>query len=458
MKTKPSLVLPIETKAREFDAKIYLAGLAAEKGFNVVLGEQNAILKNVGRLPKGIYFDKSLARAKVAAFKRLRKLGYRLVANCEEGLVYRSPSFYLHERVMVDAFEQVEKFFAWGDVQSDLIGHYLRYDKEKIITTGNPRFDLLLPKFHELYHEDAQKIKKQHGQFVLINTNFARYNHYYGHEKLLEIMKKRGIIDEEDDLSFFQEWHNFIGEVFHSFTTLLEKLSEDFKEMKFIIRPHPSENHQPWCNLATNLQNVEVHYQGAVIPWILACDALIHNSCTTGVEAALLGKPVLAYREVVSKVYDSYLPNLMSENSYTYETLKDCLQSTIAGDYTPTLQNKSVESRVKRYIKSYKNSESVDLIIEELVKLAMQESHQKPSVIPNMMDYSYQFTKDVARKIKCRFSSNDGYSSQKFPDFSCNEVQSQLDKLGALSGKFSKVRARPFCQGIALVSKKESVF
>ena len=44
------LLIPIETKAREFHGKILLSCFAAEAGLHVILGEQNELRNHLGRL------------------------------------------------------------------------------------------------------------------------------------------------------------------------------------------------------------------------------------------------------------------------------------------------------------------------------------------------------------------------------------------------------------------------
>ena len=53
MTERPWLIIPIETKVRELDAKTYLACAAAEAGFRVLLGDQNALMKRLASLPRG---------------------------------------------------------------------------------------------------------------------------------------------------------------------------------------------------------------------------------------------------------------------------------------------------------------------------------------------------------------------------------------------------------------------
>ena len=114
MNERPWLILPIETKARELDAKTYTACAAAEAGFNVMLGEQNGLLRRLARLPRGFYLDKSIAPLKVAPFERLKKLGFRVMAWCEEGLVYRDRDAYLHERVASEGLRRSRRLLRLG--------------------------------------------------------------------------------------------------------------------------------------------------------------------------------------------------------------------------------------------------------------------------------------------------------------------------------------------------------
>ena len=119
MPERPWLLLPIETKHREFYGKVLLSLVAAEKGFDVLLGEQNAMLAQLDNIPKGIYLDKSVGRTKTRYFEKLSRRGSKIVAWCEEGLVYRDRDAYLHERVSNDSLAMTERFFAWGDVPGE---------------------------------------------------------------------------------------------------------------------------------------------------------------------------------------------------------------------------------------------------------------------------------------------------------------------------------------------------
>ena len=98
------------------------------------------------------------------------------------------------------------------------------------------------------------------------------------------------------------------------FLEAIPKLARKFPDTTIIIRPHPVENKSVYDQLASRFDNLKVVQEGNVIPWIRAAAAVIHNGCTTGIEAYLSDKPALAYVPVedVRYGYDALIPNELS--------------------------------------------------------------------------------------------------------------------------------------------------
>ena len=67
------LIIPCETQAREFDAKLLLACFAAERGFTVITGSKKEINKRVGSMPRSIFVSKSLTGRNVLMYELLTK-------------------------------------------------------------------------------------------------------------------------------------------------------------------------------------------------------------------------------------------------------------------------------------------------------------------------------------------------------------------------------------------------
>lgn len=442
---RPTLILPVETKVRELDAKVLQACALVERGFRVLLGDQNVLLRNAGRLPVGLYVDKSVARRKVRTFGRLLRLGFLPVAWCEEGLVYRDRDAYLDERIAPVAFDIARRFFAWGEVQAadvatKVSARCARGATDKISVTGNPRFDLLRPELRGMYDTEAEALRRRYGRFVLINTNFGRYNHFHGPEHVLETIRRRGTLSTPEKESFFAAWIGFIGEVFHSFRAMTRVLAAAFPEVTVVVRPHPSENARSWREIADTTPNVVVCAEGPVVPWLLAADVSIHNSCTTGVEAALLGRPVLAFQPATSDIYDSFLPNRVSVQVFDTPSLLDRVAEALAGRYAAPLEvDPAVRADLARYVCALDGQLAVDRIADLLAEEQSPARGDLARSAARLGDRLEQGVRGVARTAIEPFRRSEAYARQKFPGLGLEEVAARVRTFERLTDRFSRV-------------------
>ena len=58
--------------------------------------------------------------------------------------------------------------------------------KSKIRISGNPRFDVLRPELRGLFDGDARALREKYGPYILVATNFSRYNHFMGYDFWIE--------------------------------------------------------------------------------------------------------------------------------------------------------------------------------------------------------------------------------------------------------------------------------
>ena len=449
---RPFLLIPIETKVREFHAKALLSCFAAEAGFHVILGGQNEMHHQLRFLPRGIYLDKSIAITKAKFFRRFRKLGNRVAAWCEEGLVFLDPDTYLKERISIDSYNLVDSFFAWGKVQERVVGSRISGSENKICCTGNPRFDLLRHPFRNIFSPQAEAIRKRHGPFILIDTSFSRYNHFHGRDFVVRTMKEQGRLQSPEDEAFLVRWADYHGEMYRHFLAMSKRLSHSFPEVSIIIRPHPSESLETWKNETRMLSNVKVIQEGSAAPWIMASKVMIHNGCTTGVEAYVLEQPVLCYCPIASETYDSELPNALGRKADSLDVLTALVQEAMS---SPSGFRNRSEENIRRkalageYVESLTGSTASEKIVSVLRGLVSHE------VIPKGVKKEDSFlwpflrrlqtwviwAKPAARRIVKGRAGGYAYLNQKFPGLSLEEVQQVLDAYKEVSGRFKNVEA-----------------
>jgi hypothetical protein len=124
--------------------------------------------------------------------------------------------------------------------------------------------------------------------------------------------------------------------VFRDFQEMIPELDRLFPDHNIIVRPHPTENPEVYKAIAKRCQHVTVTNEGNVVPWILAAQALIHNGCTTGVEAYVMGVPAITYRASTSETYDFgfyRLPNTVSQPCFNLDELQATLRRMLNDDF-----------------------------------------------------------------------------------------------------------------------------
>lgn len=334
--TAPCLYFPMEIVERELNGNILLILEAIKNGWQCVLGTKTSIYKNIEHFPAGTFFLKSVTAPDVNNMRMLKDHGHHVTCLDVEGLVYTSLEEFVSVRFCQDSLEEVEQLFFWGDIQRKAVEKAYPDQAGKMHTTGSPIADLWQRKeLHAFYQEDVEKLQKRFGPYILIPSSFGGANHQMGREASREIMLRDKMIREEEQEEFFNFWTGYedhiIG-IFEKFLEFLPNLAKSFPDHEIIVRPHPSEAHEPWVKAAQDLPNVTVIFEGVVAPWLLGADAILHWGCTTALEGYLMGKPVVSYNPVTpedEEKYDHKVPHYISIITRTEEDTVEALRHVI---------------------------------------------------------------------------------------------------------------------------------
>ncbi len=126
--------------------------------------------------------------------------------------------------------------------------------------------------------------------------------------------------------------------VLEDFKKTIPALEREFPHCNIVVRPHPTENQDTYRQIAARCSRVHVTNEGNVVPWLLATKAVVHNGCTTGLEAYVLGVPALSYRATVNETYDHgfyRVPNLLSHQCFDHDHLRSTLSEILSGRLGP---------------------------------------------------------------------------------------------------------------------------
>jgi surface carbohydrate biosynthesis protein len=440
MKKKPLLIIPIETKVREFDAKLLLALVALHRGFDVVVGALWELKFLTELLDRGIFLDKSIAKTKEKWFHRCRQQGHRIAALDEEGLVYFDAETYRQLRIFRPSLALADLFFAWGDDQAEVTKPAVGELAKRIRLVGNPRFDLLRPELRKAYDKDVAALHEQYGRILLINTSFSFANSANDASALLKTFAQYPI--EEQRPGFFAGWTAAQHKVLRSFQEILPQIRERFPEHTIIIRPHPSEGVQLWQELAASLQHTVVIREGNVVPWLLAADVLVHWNCTTAIEALLLGKPAIAYRKEQPDLYEQPLPNACSFHATNPDELLDMLAQAIQGKLTAHSEERAKQKKtLEQHIASLQGSLAAEKMVTELLQLSETFVRQR-DLSERAVQMLKRFWRGILDRVDSSRQERDPYIAGKFPDTTVAEVQERAESLAACLGYTEKIVVR----------------
>ena len=383
------LLIPVENQVRELDPKLLLACVAAKRGFSSVIGSRRELEFRIDSYPKSVYLGKSMTRRSLLFFRMARKFGHEIVTWDEEALVHLPPDTYFSRRLHPEAIKLVSHLFAWGQDNVELWRQYEHLPPAlPIHNTGNPRNDMLRPEMHSFYQEEVQALKRQYGDFILINTNFNHVNAFGADMNLFQPVKKPGELAKFGRAArgmsrqYAQGLWDHKHAVFKSFQQLIPKIDETFPDLNIIIRPHPTERHDVYKEIAARSSRVHVTNDGNVVPWILATKVVLHNGCTTGVEAFVMGVPAISYRESISEDYDNgfyRLPNAVSHQCFNFEQLQQTINQIIAG-HVGVADGDERQALIEHYLASRNGPLACEKMVDVLAAQQDLEENNNPSI------------------------------------------------------------------------------
>ena len=352
------LFLPVEISTRELDAKLLVALAAAQEDFTVVIGSvQTLFLASL--LKCGIVFYKDASAPLQKRFSQFKAAGVKVVVHDEEGFVHLDDRIYMNARLKFNTIRYVDLFFAWGRHQAAMIAEAIREfsSSARVAVVGHPRIDLLRRPFNN--PELPENI-------ILINTKLAEYNHRLGPNGWIEILERHSMIIDDHDRAMRLEQKAYKEKLFYEYQTLINLLSQEFKNHRIVIRPHPVENKQVWIDFAAQTQNVEVCWDGTISEWVRRSQVVIHTGCTTGIEAAIIGRPVISYKPIDNSKFDIKLPDSVSDIAHHPS---EVISHIHAFEARECRMSSSTLEILDPHIHNLRNAYSYEQIVAELTAL-----------------------------------------------------------------------------------------
>lgn len=306
-----TIYLPVEVSKRELVARAFLSARLAKAGHDVIVFRAD-LFDRVGWPGGGLYIGKNFLEAppphEPSNYQEMKNAGMRVYLLDEEGGIYAGDDEetwgdQLRNRYDPSLLHQGDRYLVWGHWQYE-VGRSQAPELE-IEAVGSPNFDVFQPKYSDsLAALDARETEGA-ADFILVNTRFVFANalnnadtHFIHH----------GFAQKSLPLDFRFGRLRMDGIRFYQFISLVHAMSSKLPGEQIIVRPHPAERHETYQEIFGPMANVKVRGSGDAGPWIRRCKSLIHNGCTTAIQAEIAGKQVISY--VPEPLDDSATPGL----------------------------------------------------------------------------------------------------------------------------------------------------
>ena len=451
---KNSLIIPVENQVREFDPKLLLACIAAYRGFSATIGSRWEIDNQIASFPRSVYLSKSMTARGGKMLQIMRKIGHEVVAWDEEALVHLPPETFFSRRISPAGIKHVSHLFAWGQDNADLWRQYPNLSsKTPIHTTGNPRGDMLRPEMRSFYAKEIKALCKAYGDFILINTNFNHVNAFFPAQNLFRPVKRAGKAAQfgKAAVGMSREYAEGLRDhklaVFNTFKQLIPTLDQVFVNHTIIVRPHPTENQQVYQDIARDCQRVKVTNDGNVVPWLMATDAVIHNGCTTGVEAYMMGVPAVSYRAAIDDIIDMgfyRLPNLISHQCFDIDSLVETLTKIIRGELG-TADGEDRRALVNQYLAAQDGPLACERIVDVLEKkMERQPVLPKPPLSDRLLGKGLADWRRLVKYVRKHLPGKQAppeFHRHRYPGVSLQELVSRISKIQQVLGDNRSIKA-----------------
>jgi surface carbohydrate biosynthesis protein len=277
---KPHVCLIVDNPLRDLEGLVLLGRQLAARGVRVTLVPMYEQGFDVPALRPDLVLVNYTRPNNADLIKVYKRAGILVGVLDTEGIGGKNADQFAEMVKRAGCTDLVDLYCVWGQAQHAAFLTHGTVPAELVRATGCPRYDFCAPPWRAVLPEPSIA-----PGYVLINTNFPtvnpRFSRSSSHEE--ESMVQAG---------FSREFaRQFIADAGLAYRTVLDtsiKLASHFTEVQFVLRPHPFESLSSYDAFA-ELPNAHVIQSGTSLEWISGARLLIHQNCSTAIEAAMLG-------------------------------------------------------------------------------------------------------------------------------------------------------------------------
>jgi surface carbohydrate biosynthesis protein len=276
---KPHVCLIVDNPLRDLEGLVLLGRQLAIRGASVTLVPMYEQGFDVPALRPDLVLVNYTRPNNADLIKSYKRAGILVGVLDTEGIGGKNADQFAEMVKSAGCTDLVDLYCVWGHAQHEAFLKRGTVAAGLLHATGCPRYDFCA----EPWRGALPKPSAAAG-YVLINTNFPTVNPRFSsgptHEE--ESMVKAGFSRD-----FARQFISDAGRALQAVLDTSIRLARHFTGVQFVLRPHPFENIRSYDAFAA-LPNAQVIQSGTSLEWINGACLLIHQNCSTAIEAAML--------------------------------------------------------------------------------------------------------------------------------------------------------------------------
>lgn len=437
-----NVYIEVENFGREMEARMLLAMEIAGENNQVFISDRMQILNNAAYnlISKGIIFLKDLNSSSeiYILLKKARGNGFTIIATDEEaGIQFDDYENFIKVR-SIKNLDNIDFLIAWGLRDKKVIKKNFPTTKTRILALGSPRIDLCHENFLKMKNFFCLK-KIIDEKYILISSNIS---YPISIRPMINSIFNR--VKEDDIDKDFREKYLYYKYGNHTllcyhFIELIRKIAIHFKDLTFVIRPHPNETRETWVKLLIEkFQNIKIIKSGSISDYIFNSELLIHSGCTSGIESYIMKKPSISYLPInlknsIDRGISDDLSIVCKEPQQVIDIIKNLKNIKVNNNINNQIKFRITNSK---YSKSYKKIYKIFKIINSSKKY-QTENNDKVFLKKNLLFNEVKKNLKIFIKKKFNINENTIPFLEKFPPLNSNNIRDIFNDLICTNKKFN---------------------
>jgi surface carbohydrate biosynthesis protein len=275
----PHVCLIVDNPLRDLEGLVLLGRVLATRGAKVTLVPMYEQGFDVPALRPDLVLVNYTRPNNTDLIKSYKRAGILVGVLDTEGIGGKNPDQFAQMVKSAGCTDLVDLYCVWGHAQHAAFLRQGTVAPALLHATGCPRYDFCANPWRRALPKPSVA-----AGYVLINTNFPTVNPRFSNNSTHE---EGAMVQAGFSRDFARQFISDAKQAYRAVLDVSIKLARHFTGVQFVLRPHPFEDIRCYDRLA-ELPNAAVIQDGTSIEWINGASLLIHQNCSTAIEATML--------------------------------------------------------------------------------------------------------------------------------------------------------------------------